>query len=171
MPRKSSKLEPQILDLPPQIMAVVKAKGAPGKVFPEIMPALYGSVYSLKFDRKKKGLRDFKVTGLRARYPDAISKPKDQWTIIAGLPVPNDVDSLPQKVEGIQVNLEAWNYGTVAQILYFGAYDQETISIKKLHDYINEKGYIIAGDHEEEYLTRPNVKMPKTIIRYVINKA
>jgi len=37
-------------------MAVVYGKGAPDKVFPEFMPALYGSVYTLKFGLKKKGL-------------------------------------------------------------------------------------------------------------------
>jgi len=48
-------------------MAVVRAKGAPDKVFPEVMPALYGAVYALKFDLKKKGLPTFKVSGLLAR--------------------------------------------------------------------------------------------------------
>ena len=43
-------------------MTVVYAKGAPVKVFPEFMPALYGSVYTLKFDLKKKRLPTFKVT-------------------------------------------------------------------------------------------------------------
>jgi hypothetical protein len=57
--------------MPGQKMAVVRARGAPDKVFPEAMPALYGAVYTLKFDLKKKGLPTFKVAGLRARYPDA----------------------------------------------------------------------------------------------------
>jgi len=37
-PRKS-KTDPQIVEMPPQKMAVVYAKGAPDKVFPEFMPA------------------------------------------------------------------------------------------------------------------------------------
>ena len=53
-PRKPSAKEPQILEIPPQKMAVVYAKGAPDKVFPEFMPALYGSVYTLKFNLKKQ---------------------------------------------------------------------------------------------------------------------
>ena len=32
------------------------------------------------------------------------------------------------------------------------------------------KGYRIVGPHEEEYLTRPDVKVPKTIIRYRVKK-
>ncbi len=168
--RKSSKTEPQILEMPPQKMAVVYAKGAPDKVFPELMPALYGSVYTLKFDLKKKGLPTFKVSGLRARYPDAHLVPKEEWTHIIGLPIPEDTTSLPQKVPGIEVKLETWEYGTVAQILHLGAYDQEGPTVERLHQFIEDNGYEIAVVHEEEYLTTPDAKVPKTIIRYPVKK-
>ncbi len=166
--RKSSKKEPQILEMPPQKMAVVYGKGAPDKVFPELMPALYGSVYTLKFDLKKQGLPTFKVSGLRARYPDAHLVPKNEWTHIIGLPIPEDTTSLPQKVAGVAVKLETWEYGPVAQILHLGAYDQEQPTIERLHQFIEDSGYQIAGDHEEEYLTSPDAKVVKTIIRYVV---
>ncbi|MDP3879358.1 MAG: GyrI-like domain-containing protein [Dehalococcoidales bacterium] len=169
MPRQS-KTDPRILEMPPQKVGVVTGKGAPDKVFPELMPALYGSVYTLRFDRKKRGLPVFKVSGLRARYPDAVTMPKDKWTMIVALPVPDDTDSLPQKVAGTEVRLETWDYGTVAQILHLGAYDRETASIERLHRFIEDSGFEIAGDHEEEYLTRPDAKVPKTIIRYVVRK-
>ena len=169
-PRKSPKTEPQILEMPPQKMAVVYAKGAPDKVFPEFMPALYGSVYTLKSDLKKMGLPTFRVTGLRARYPDAHLVPMEEWTHIIGLPIPEDIVSLPQKVPGTEVKLETWEYGTVAQILHIGAYDQEGPNIERLHRFIEENGYAIAGPHEEEYLTQPDAKVVKTIIRYVVKK-
>ena len=169
-PRKSSKKEPQILEMPPQKMAVVYGKGAPDKVFPELMPALYGSVYTLKFDLKKKGLPTFKVSGLRARYPDAHLVPMDEWTHIIGLPIPEDTTSLPQKVAGTEVKIETWKYGTVAQILHLGPYDQEYPTVERLHKFIEESGYEIAGDHEEEYLTSPDAKVVKTIIRYAVRK-
>ena len=169
-PRKSSIKEPKILGMPSQKMAVVYAKGAPDKVFPEVLPALYGSVYTLKFDLKKKGFPTFKVSGLRTRYPDAHLVPKDEWTIIIGLPIPEETTSLPQKIAETQVKIESWEYGTVAQILHFGAYDQECATVERLHKFIEENVYEIAGVHEEEYLTRPNVKVPKTIIRYPIKK-
>lgn len=169
-PRKSSKLEPKILQMPPQKMAIVRGKGSPDEVFPEIMPALYGSVYTLKFGLKKEGLPTFKVTGLRARYPDVLTAPKSEWTIIVGLPIPENTTSLPQKVDGIEVKIETWPYGTVAQILYLGAYDQEEASIERLLKFIGDSGYETAGDHEEEYLTRPDAKVPKTSIRYLVTK-
>ncbi|MDD5038083.1 MAG: GyrI-like domain-containing protein [Dehalococcoidales bacterium] len=170
MTPRQSKTDPQILEIPPQKMAVVYGKGTPDKVFPELMPALYGSVYTLKFDLKKRGLPTFKVSGLRARYPDVLEAPKGKWSIIIGLPVPGDTTSLPQKVAGIEVKLETWEYGTVAQILHLGGYDQEQPNIERLHKFIEDNGYEISGLHEEEYLTRPNAKVPKTIISYPIKK-
>ena len=169
-PRKPSKTDPQILEMPPQKMAVVYGKGAPDKVFPELMPALYGSVYTLKFDLKKKGQPTFKVSGLRARYPDAHLVPKDEWTHIIGLPIPEDTTSLPQKVPNTEVKIEQWEYGTVAQILHLGPYDQEYTTVECLHQFIEENGYEIAGLHEEEYLTSPDAKVIKTIIRYPVKK-
>ncbi len=168
--RKSSKKEPQILEMPPQKMAVVYGKGTPDKVFAEVMPALYGSVYTLKFDLKKKGLPTFKVSGLRARYPDAHLVPKEEWTHIIALPIPEDTTSLPQKVPSVEVKLETWEYGTVAQILHLGAYAEEGPTVERLHKFIEDNGYEIAGVHEEEYLTTPDAKVPKTIIRYAVRK-
>ena len=168
-PRKL-KTDPQLVETPLQKMAVVYGKGAPDKMFPKLMPALYGSVYTLKFDLKKRGLPTFKVSGLRARYPDVLQTPKDEWTIIIGLPVPNDTASLPQKIASIEVKLETWDYGVVAQILHLGAYDQEDTTIKHLHRFIEESDYEITGVHEEEYLTRPDAKIVKTIIRYPVKK-
>ncbi|MFC1897267.1 GyrI-like domain-containing protein [Chloroflexota bacterium] len=169
-PREASKTDPQILEMPSQKMAVVYAKGAPDKVFSELMPALYGSVYTLRFNLKKQGLPTFTVTGLRARYPDAHLVPINEWTYIIGLPIPEDTTSLPQKVAGTEVKVETWEYGNVAQILHLGPYNQEEQNIKHLHQFIEDSGYEIAGVHEEEYLTRPDAKAQKTIIRYPVRK-
>jgi hypothetical protein len=170
MPPRKSKQDPQVLEMPAQKMAVVQGKGSPDKVFSEVMPALYGSVYTLKFDLKKKGLATFKVSGLRGRYPDAHLVPQDEWTIILGLPVPNDTTSLPQKAPGVEVKLETWDYGTVAQILHLGPYDQEGPTIERLMQFISENGYQITGPHEEEYLTSPDAKVMKTLIRLTVKK-
>ena len=158
------------MEMPPQKMAVVYGKGTPDKVFSEVMPALYGSVYALKFDLKKKGLPTFKVSGLRARYPDAHLVPKEEWTHIIALPIPEETTSLPQKAPGVEVKIETWEYGTVAQILHLGPYDQEEPTVDRLHKFIEDNGYEIAGAHEEEYLTTPDAKVPKTIIRYAVRK-
>jgi len=170
MPRKSTKTEPHLLEMPSQKMAVVYGKGAPDKIFPEVIPALMVSVYTLKFDLKKRGLPAFKVSPPRARYPDVAGTPMDEWTVITGVPVPEETTSLPQKVSGIEVNVETWQYGSVAQILHLGPYDQEEAAVNKLHRFIEDSGYEIAGVHEEEYITRPDAKVIKTIIRYPVKK-
>ncbi|MFC2006434.1 hypothetical protein ACFLVG_05750 [Chloroflexota bacterium] len=54
-PGKSSGKEPEILEMAAQKIAVVCARRATNKVFPEFLPALYGSVYTLRFELKKKG--------------------------------------------------------------------------------------------------------------------
>ena len=150
-------------------MAVVYIKGDPNKVMPEFLPALYGSVYKLKFDLKRKDI-EFKVDKLRARWPNAHLVPKEEWIGICGLPIPEDADSLPQKVPGVEVKIEKWDYGTVAQILHIGPYAQEYPTVERLHKFIAASGYKIAGVHEEEYLTRPDAKVQKTIIRYPIKE-
>lgn len=169
-PRKSSKTEPQIVEMPAQKMAVVYGKGRPDKVFSEVFPALYGSVYTLKFSLKKDGLPTFKISAPRSRYPDGLLVPMEQWTIITGIPVPEGTTSLPQKVPAVEVKLETWEYGTVAQILHIGAYDQEKPTVERLQKFVEDSGYQIAGAHEEEYLTKPDAKVVKTIIRYPVRK-
>ena len=167
-PQKSAKTDPEILEMPPQKMAVFHAKGAPDKVFPRFLPALFGSVYTLKFDLKKKGLPTFKVSAPRARYPDAHLFPMEEWTIVIGVPIPEETTSLPQKVPSTEVEIETWEYGTVGQILRLGPYDQELASVERLQQFIEDSGYQIAGVHEEEYLTRPDAKVLKTLIRYTL---
>ena len=95
-------------------MAVVRGQGAPDKVFPALMPALYCSVYTLRFALKKQGLPVFKAGPPRSRYIDAHLVPMEKWTHVIGMPVPENTTSLPQKVPGVEVKLETWEYGTVA---------------------------------------------------------
>lgn len=168
--------EPQILEMPRQTMAVTTTTGDPNLVGPDAMKALYGAVYGLTFARKKHG-SDFAIGALRARWSGARLDPdggivgeRDKWVGEWGLPIPEGVETVPQKVPGIGVRPAVWDYGTVAQILHLGPYASEPASVRRLHDFIEAQGYDIAGPHEEEYLTRPTAKVPKTLIRYAIKK-
>ena len=86
------------------------------------------------------------------------------------LPIPEETTSIPQKVPATEVKMEQWDYGTVAQILHIGPYSEEQPTVERLHKFIEDNGYEIAGVHEEEYLTSPQAKVQKTIIRYPIKK-
>lgn len=167
--KSTAKKEPQVIEMPAQKMAVVYVKGDPNEVMSDVMPALYGSVYTLKFELKKKGI-EFKVTGLRARWPNAHLVPKDEWIGICGLPVPDETTSIFQKVPDVEVKIEQWDYGTVAQVLHIGSYSEEQPTVERLHKFIEDNGYEISGIHEEEYLTSPQAKVQKTIIRYPVKK-
>ena len=169
-PARSKPTDPVIWEMPTQVMAVVVTHGDPNIVAEQALPALFGAVFTLKFARKKAGLGDFKVSGLRARWPDAHLVPKSEWTGIWALPIPNAVTVVPPKVPGIEIAVQTWEYGPVAQILHLGPYAAACDSIQRLHAFIAEQGYVIAGMHEEEYLTRPDAKVPKTLIRYPVRR-
>lgn len=170
MPGEDRFKEPRIFDMPSYTMAVVESRGDPNVVGDEVLGPLYGAVYGLKFQRRKEGLEDFKVAGLRARWPDAHLKPKDQWTGLWGLPIPDGTTELPKKVEKPEVRIEVWEYGAIAQILHVGPYSEEGPTIEHLHRFIEESGFEIAGVHEEEYLTRPTAKEQKAFIRYPVRR-
>jgi len=170
MSSRKSKTDPEIVEMPPRKMAVVSGKGSPQEVFSKLMPGLYKTLYTLKFDLKKKGDATFKVGASCARYLDALLVDKEDWSISIGIPVPEDIKELPVKIPGVEVNLETWEYGMVAQILHIGPYDQETPAIERLLKHIADSGYEVIGVHEEEYLTTPKAKVMKTIIRYPVRK-
>ena len=149
-------------------IATVTSKGDPNTSAENHFKALYGSVYTLKFDLKKAGKETFKVDKLRARWPDAHLLPKDEWTAIWAIPIPEDTETLPQKSDDIEVKIDTWKYGKIAQVLHIGPYSEEGPTVTLLHKFIEENNLQIAGVHEEEYLTRPDSKVVKTIIRYQV---
>lgn len=168
---KTRLTEPRIVKKPRQKMAVVTTYGDPNKVLADALPPLYSSVYTLKFDLKKAGKETFKVGALFGRWPNLPDAPKDQWVGIVGLPIPSNTRKLPQKDPRAKVRIETWDYGpAVAEILHIGPYSEEAPAIQKLQQFIEHEGYRIAGMHEEEYLTSPNAKVRKTIIRYPVVK-
>ncbi|MBI3361911.1 MAG: GyrI-like domain-containing protein [Chloroflexi bacterium] len=170
-PGKPKATNPKIVKKPKQKMAVVVSHGDPNVVGSKVFPALYGAVYKHKFALKKAGKETFKVEPPRARWPDAHLVPKDQWTGIWGIPIPSHTRALPQPDPEVPVKIEMWDYGgTVGEILHIGPYSEEPPTIQRLHEFIAASGYEIAGAHEEEYLTRPEAKEQKTIIRYPVRK-
>jgi hypothetical protein len=112
----------------------------------------------------------FKVGALRSRWPDLPGTPREQWRGFWGLPVPEGTASVPQKAPGVKVGIEVWEYGTMAEILHLGPYDQEPATIERLRQLVAEQGYEIAGAHEEQYLSSPRAKAPKTLIRFPVRK-
>lgn len=164
---------PQITKLPDRKLLTVTSVGDPNDVTGPYMKALYGAAYHAKMKVYKPKEIKMEIGKLAAHWPDAHLKPKDQWTGIWGLTIPEYVTEkdIIQKDPNIEVKLETWKGGEFAEILHLGSYTEEGPTVQKLHDFITSSGYEIAGPHEEEYLTKPDSKNQKTIIRYPIKKA
>ena len=88
------------------------------------------------------------------------------------MPVPDFVTAkdIIQKDPKIKVKVDVWKGGQCAEILHLGPYTEEEPTIKILHEFVKKEGYKLTGTHEEEYLTRPDAKIVKTIIRYLVKK-
>ena len=161
---------PHIIEMAPQKMASVHARGLPGEALPRIIPTLYNSLMALKFDRSIHNAGALTIHSIRARFPDAHRRPGIDWTTIIGIPVPDDVTTLPQQVGGDEVSVEIWEYGTVAQILHDNTRLEGMTPRETLLGFIAENGYDVIGIYEEEYFSDPDRTVNESIIRYRVRE-
>jgi hypothetical protein len=165
--------QPQISEKSQQRMLVVEVKGDPSVVAGKAFGTLFQVYYKLENNSKS-----FKVAPL-GRWLFSFDTRRDQWLGRYALPVA-DTAQLPKNFKSndpnIKVELNTWEYGTVAEVLHVGPYNAEAPTINKLLAFIKTKGYRIIGEHEEEYLKGPGMFFKGdpnkyyTIIRYQIAK-
>jgi len=91
------------------------------------------------------------------------------------LVVSESVQAIPE-VGGPDVDLriEYWEYGDVAEILHIGPMQELKRSGDTLRAFIRDKGYTAAGPVEHEYIRNEGVVPPEkyeTMIRFIIRKA
>jgi hypothetical protein len=167
--------EPQVCEMADQKVLQVEAKGAPEAVGSEAFGLLFKTYFKLKGVPKGP-----KQPAPRARWPLALNTPKEQWIGRYAMPLPESVAALPTRevgASGLRAEITTWQYGQVAEILHVGPYDTEEPTIRKLMQFIKDRGYEIAGEHEEEYVKGPglffkgNPQKYLTIIRYRVKKA
>lgn len=162
---------PELSKLPARSVLSITIVGHPNATIKKVMPALYGTAYGTKFKVFKPKGKTLVIGQVSAYWPDAHLKPKSQWTAIWNLEVSSFVrqQDLVQKNPALRVIVKRIPASRIAQILHIGTYRSETRNIKKLHTFIRESGYTIAGPHEEVYLSKPGPQA-KTIIRYAVRK-
>lgn len=168
-----SLLEPRIRFLADQQMLEIEIAGDPSEAGGEAMGRLFNTYYTLK-DVPKGPTQP----APRGRWPIAFDAPKTEWVGRFALPIPDTVVALPEQSDDStrQVRISIWEYGDVAEILHIGPYTTETETIERLMTYINDSGYEVVGDHEEEYLRGPGMFPPVppasyyTIIRYRVRE-
>jgi hypothetical protein len=165
---------PQILEMGPQQVLMVKAKGNPNVVGKGAFGLLMKTYFGLK--GVPKGGPSLQPP--RARWPVEANIPMEEWEGLYAMPVPESVTEIKGggSDEALKVELTTWEYGEVAQILHVGRYDQEVPTVETLKGFIRSQGYEIDGLHEEEYVKGPgflfagNPEKYLTIIRYPVKK-
>jgi hypothetical protein len=184
----SSAREFKIVDVPALNFLMVDGAGDPNiaQEYKEAVEALYSVAYTLKFMVKKGSQAiDYGVMPLEGLWwADDMSvfttTTKDKWKWTAMIMQPRFIDSAMFEEARQQaakrkslpavpmMRFESFREGPAAQILYFGPYSGEGPTIQRLHEFIWEKGYEMAGRHHEIYLGDPGRTAPeklKTIIR------
>jgi hypothetical protein len=164
---------PHISERPGQRMLVVRVAGDPNVVGRRALFVLYQTFYALKFHYKKMSLE-----ATRVRWLHSPETPAGNWEGIYGLPVLEGVLRLPKFESRLEPrpSLETWDYGTVAEILHSGPYNEEEASLAKLRQFITEQGYRISGPSEEEFLKGPGFfgrgdpKKYQTLLRFRVEK-
>jgi len=176
-----------VVDVPAMNFLMVDGAGNPNSVpeYGEAVTALYAVAYAIKFAVKKQLEADFTVMPLEGLWwaedmDTFITRAKEEWQWTMMVMQPNIVT--PEMVQTCieetakkkelpalpKLRFVSYAEGTAAQIFYVGSYDDEAETIAKLHRFIEDNGYTLAGKHHEIYLNDPRRVAPeklKTVIR------
>ena len=180
--------EPAIVEVPELNFLMIDGHGDPNSApaYSEAIEALYTLSYTAKFALKRSpaGL-DFTVMPLEGLWwtPDMASfstaeKSAWDWTVMIMQPEQVSEEVFEQALQSARskkqlaafdrLRLESFAEGLSAQVMFIGPYAEEGPAIARLHAFIAEQGYELAGKHHEIYLSDPRRCAPeklKTIIR------
>ncbi len=182
-----SKKEFSLIEVPPLQFFMIDGKGDPNTSarYQAAIETLYGLSYGLKFHLKKTEGIDYTVMGLEGLWwtPDMNDfslNDKESWHWTAMILQPEFITAehfaeiraqLAAKGKAPLVNetrFETYREGLCAQILYFGAYDDEGPTIGAMHKFIHDQGCELTGKHHEIYLSDARRVAPeknRTILR------
>jgi hypothetical protein len=180
---------PMMVDVPPMNFLAIEGAGNPnGPDAIAAIEALYAVAYTLKFTVKKGQAIDYPVMPLEGLWwaDDMASfamadKAAWKWTYMIMQPELITADMVKSALVEVRrkknpaalgkMRFERFDEGKSAQIMYTGPYSAEGPTIKKLHDFLHEKGLSFDGikqKHHEIYLSDPRRAAPeklKTVIR------
>jgi hypothetical protein len=191
-----SKKEVSIVNVPAFNFLMIDGAGDPNNNprMQVAFDALFSVSYTLKFMFKQGRLgkaRDYGVMPPEGLWwADDMSKflQEDKgnwkWTMMLVQPdfatredVRKAIDAAGKKkpLPGLKdLRFERYEEGLSAQILYFGPFADEGPTIRRIHDTIKDKGYVLQGKHHEIYLSdfrRVKPEKLRTIIRQPCAKA
>ena len=177
-----------VVDVPDFNFLMIDGHGDPNSApaYAVAVQALYALAYTLKFTLKKgPAAIDYPVMPLEGLWwvPDMSlfsAANKDAWLWTMMIMQPDVVtaalvaDVLPevQRKKDLpalaQVRFERYAEGCAAQIMHIGPYSAEEPNIRKVHDFIHERGCERSGKHHEIYLGDPRRTAPEklqTVVR------
>lgn len=180
--------EISVTDVPAMSFLMVDGKGDPNTAneYKQAVEALFAVAYTIKSMIKKgKQQIDFGVMPLEGLWwvPDMNDfsvERKDEWLwtmmimqpeIVTKEIVAEAIAVVRKKKNPAALNkirFEKFDEGKSAQILFFGPYKDEGLTIARLHKHIETLGGKLSGKHHEIYLNDPRKMAPeklKTIIR------
>lgn len=158
----------------------------------DAVETLYTVSYMLKFAVKRGAIGvDYKVMPLEGLWwtddmRDFSIERKDdwRWTMMIAQPAFVAADLVeavsadaarkknPPALE--RLRFDTFSEGLSAQIMHVGPYSTEGPTVDKLHAFITEQGYVLAGRHHEIYLGDPRRTAPerlRTVIRQPVARA
>ena len=146
--------EPRITSLPPQRVLQIVAPGDPNVVGPRVFGSLMRSYFRLRGVPKGGP----SMPAPRARWTGDPGGASESWIGTYAMPVP-EAAAAPAADPGAawKVELATWDYGTVAESLHVGPYSAEGPALEELRRYAERMGYVVSGEHEEEYVRGPGM--------------
>jgi hypothetical protein len=178
---------PQLVVVPPLRFACVDGSGDPNSdpAYASAVQALYAVSYAAKFAVRKRGGEDFRVSPLEGlwwaddmRAFEADEKAAWNWTMMIRQPDAVTDDLIADVLAEVaakkslpvldQLRIREFAEGPAAQVLHVGPYSAEGPTIARLHAFIAEQGFELAGEHHEIYLGDPRRAAPerlRTILR------
>lgn len=177
-----------LIDVPPMNFLMIDGAGDPNtsKLFAEATETLYSVSYTLKFMVKKSEQAiDYTVAPLEGLWwaddmaTFSVERKGDWlWTLLIMQPefiTPALIEAAKTEAAAkktlpllAQLRFASYHEGLAAQIMHIGPFATEGPTVAKLHQFVEDNGYLLRGKHHEIYLSDPRRAAPekmKTVIR------
>lgn len=190
--------KPQIIKIPTMNFIGVRGEGDPNEengAYKESIGLLYSIAYTIKMskkgEKKIEGYFDYVVPPLEGLWwqdgikgVDYTHKETFKWISLIRLPefVTKEIfnwavkeASRNKQTDFSKIEFLTYDEGLCVQCMHIGPYDDEPETVRTMHEFINEQGYILdfesGRNHHEIYLSDVRRCKPgnlKTVIRHPI---
>ena len=184
--------EVELVRVPEFRFLMVDGSGDPNSSaeFHNAIQMLYTLSYTMKFKSKfEKGI-DYPVMALEGLWSMADNATFDQnrrtdwrWTLMIlqpGIVTKSLMNKALVEVEQkkkleapASLRLETFKEGLSVQVMHLGPYAEETLTLRKLDEFVAEHGLEMKDKHHEIYMSDPRRAKPqnmKTILRHPVKK-